>query len=143
MLNFLRFFRQQPLSQKIFFLIFLSAFTLLILGHDLLHKVTLAYQDFSYKCLNNGQIVEIVIKNRELQPKELILNRCDKLEITNQDKEPFKIALGEHENHLEYPDFEEKVLGRNENYQFLAKVSGKYKLHNHFNETIFTTIIIK
>ena len=78
-----------------------------------------------------------------VSPNTLVVNKCDEVTITNGTGEELIAAIGPHSHHTDYPGFTETPLRPGQTYSFRASQSGSFPIHDHDNESIAGTLIIK
>lgn len=94
-------------------------------------------------CLNKGVLHKLTIKDDAFDTTDLVVQRCDQIEVINQDNTARRIALGEHDHHIAYPGFKEASLGRGDSYTFTAFKAGHYHVHDHIHDEVESSIDIK
>lgn len=94
-------------------------------------------------CPTSGPTQVLSIQDNRFQPQTLTVERCDQVKIINLDNRVRDPALGEHDHHLAYPGFTEQELTQNESTTFTAGQSGTFRVHDHNDDTVEATLIIK
>lgn len=66
-------------------------------------------------------------------PRSVTIARCDELTVVNKTSGEFKLAIGAHNHHADYPGFSETTLQPGASYSFRAAKTGTYPIHDHDN----------
>jgi hypothetical protein len=93
-------------------------------------------------CSRYGQQHTAIITNGAFAPGSMTLAQCDQLKVTNKDNADYELAFGPHENHIEYPGFEETVLKTGESITINAVKAGTFPLHDHIRDKAVLTLTI-
>ena len=78
-----------------------------------------------------------------VSPKTLVVNKCDEITIANGTSAELIAAIGPHSHHAHYPGFTETPLQPGQTYSFRASQSGSFPIHDHDNESLAGTLVIK
>lgn len=82
-------------------------------------------------CAEIGSEHQVALDNDVFTPGSIELSRCDRVIVTNQGNLTYDLALGTHDEHIEYAGFERQMLRPGEYFTFNALQSGSYPLHDH------------
>lgn len=125
---------EKPIVQKALFLIF----SLLIIGfflrHFLIHQASKVNAKFIVECKAIGKENLIQIKNRTFNPPILKAKACEEVVIENLDNNLYRIAVGDHDKHINYPGYKETNLYPYQKYSFVLFALGKYEIHDHITD---------
>ncbi|HEU4914279.1 MAG TPA: hypothetical protein VFT16_02625 [Candidatus Saccharimonadales bacterium] len=94
-------------------------------------------------CPAIGKTRLLAIQGGSFGPGVLTVKRCDRIRVVNKDHAARLIALGEHDNHIDYPGFEEQALGNGDSFTFTANVAGRFHMHDHVHDDVEADIIIE
>jgi hypothetical protein len=95
------------------------------------------------ECAKIGQNHQLTVQSDAFSAKQLILNRCDTVTITNTGGEAYRLAFGSHEDLIEYPGFSMQNLRQNEYFVITARAAGTYQLHDHLRAKAHITLDIR
>lgn len=85
----------------------------------------------------------VAIHNDRFVPAQTNAKLCDTLTITNRDAHRRLIAFGQHDSHISYDGVSERLLGQNESLKVALINPGTYLLHDHANEAIKATFLVR
>lgn len=131
-----------PKEKNLFFL-FAAALIVLFGWHTFDHaKPSDAHgHDCSH---HQGKTIEVSMLEKEFSPKEITASRCDTIVFANKSQTLHQPALGAHPEHDHYPGFDdEHVLQPGEEYRFVLQEEGTFTFHDHLNEDMHGTLIVK
>jgi plastocyanin len=94
-------------------------------------------------CAAAGKTRTLTIQGGAFSPEVITVDRCDRIRVVNKDNAARLIALGEHDNHIDYPGFKEKSLGSGDSFTFTAHVTGRYHMHDHVHDNVEADITIR
>lgn len=83
-------------------------------------------------CQQPGRDHLVIIKQNAMHPARITAQLCDQLTIVNQDDRLRKIAFGEHDRHLAYDGFSEKLVRSGQQFSITFNRVGTYHFHDHF-----------
>ncbi len=83
------------------------------------------------------------INNDKVIPRTITAIKCDTLTFTNQDNKVRLIAFGPHENHVSYDGITERAIGLNQSFTITLINPGTYIFHDHLNENVKGSFIVK
>ncbi|HSW37719.1 MAG TPA: cupredoxin domain-containing protein [Candidatus Saccharimonadales bacterium] len=115
--------------------------TILHIYHASSHQSHSSQSSLASDC-TLGHTIIVNIQRGRFEPAIVQAKRCDKLEIVNQDNQVHEPAFGEHEHHLHYLGFQERVLRPQERNSFLLLERGQFDLHDHINEAIRGRLVV-
>lgn len=125
---------EKPIVQKVIFLIF----SLLIIGfflrHFLINQALKVNAKFIVACKAIGKENLIKIENRKFNPPTLKAKACEEVVIENLDNNMYRIAVGDHNKHINYPGHKETNLYPYQKYSFVLYALGKYEIHDHIKD---------
>lgn len=76
-------------------------------------------------------------------PSSVIAHRCDELTLTNSTQQVVIAAIGPHERHIHYAGFTETPLSPGGHYSFRLAQVGTFPLHDHEDDSLRATLLIK
>lgn len=88
-------------------------------------------------------VVRVDIAKNKFVPSTIVARRCDQLIITNLDNVAREPALGPHEHHIAYPGLTEKTLNEGQSNSFILYQTGSFLVHDHDDDTVVATLVIK
>ena len=94
-------------------------------------------------CQRVGKEYQLTLKNDVFEPNKLDIHQCDVIKIVNLDTQPFVLAFGVHNKHIEYPGFSEQRLEPNEFFALDAVQAGTYRMHDHLRDNAAVNITIR
>lgn len=114
-------------------------------GHN--HEQTSSYAAQSAATeVCSGQPVHtyrLTFNSRTITPAHITAKRCDELTIINNNDDVVVAALGPHEHHIHYPGFTETPLSHGQTYSFRLSETGSFPLHDHDNDSLRASLIVK
>lgn len=78
-----------------------------------------------------------------IEPSTVTVDTCDMVTIINKSGQEIVAAMGPHSHHIDYPGFVETPLKDGQAYTFRATESGQFPVHDHDNDTLTGTLIVK
>lgn len=87
-----------------------------------------------YACATLGATYNVALRDGRFLPSAVALKRCDRLLFTNQDARSYRLAVGKHESHIDYPGFYLSTLAPNKTQEFIGAKSGEYQIHDHLSD---------
>ncbi len=92
---------------------------------------------------NTANTQQLVVDEAGFRPAALSLNVCDYLTIINAGKKSHEVAFGPHENHLEYPGFDnDTAIKPGGTVTFQLTLPGDYEVHDHLDARLQGSISI-
>ena len=85
----------------------------------------------------------LTFEGKLLLPASISAERCDQLTVSNHDHSEHAIAFGPHEHHTPYPGFQEKDLAHGESTTFRLAKTGTFLVHDHDDDTIVGSLIVR
>jgi hypothetical protein len=110
--------------------------------------VVRAYSDKQYASLHEGCHQNqtnhlITIKNDKANPATFQAQRCETLTITNLDDVNREMAFGLHDDHVAYDGVLEKFLQKGESFTVNLIQTGSFRVHDHENDDVEATFVVK
>lgn len=102
-----------------------------------------SHKDASALCVGSARRYVVTIQNDTVTPARTQASRCDKLMIVNRDSKTREIAFGVHDRHVAYGGVFERVLRKGESFTFELKQTGEYLFHDHFQDEVAGTFIVR
>jgi hypothetical protein len=93
-------------------------------------------------CSRIGKTHVLYIKNDQFAKSQYVVPICDTIMLVNLDTQPYLLAFGTHEKHIEYPGFPSAIISQNESLSFAAVQDGHYHLHDHLRDQAVTDVVI-
>lgn len=84
----------------------------------------------------------ITISNDVVMPKITLSAKCDTLTIVNRDNQARLIAFGNHDHHVVVDGVEQRYLTKNQSFTIVLSETGKYTIHDHYQDEIQATFVV-
>ena len=127
---------EKPTIQKILFLIFSLAIIGFFFRHFLMNQASKINSKFIVECQSIGKENTLKIENKKFNPPVLKAKACEEVVIENLDNQAYRIAIGDHDKHINYPGYRETNLVPFQKYSFILYALGKYEIHDHIKDEI-------
>ncbi len=85
----------------------------------------------------------VTIYNNRVTPLTTTAKLCDTITIINKDPATRLIAFGVHDKHESYDGIEEKLLKSNKSFTFTLDETGKFLFHDHDDDSVRGTFIVR
>lgn len=86
---------------------------------------------------------DLVFNETDVSSSSISLDKCDQVTVKNNAPELVEVAMGPHDHHTNVEGFEETALKNGEAYSFRLAQSGTYLIHDHDNEKLAATIVVR
>ncbi|MBI3572838.1 MAG: hypothetical protein HY092_01405 [Candidatus Kerfeldbacteria bacterium] len=110
--------------------------------HLILHAINTT-KVAAIPCPSLRETVSWKIHDGRFEPPTLTVSRCQTVKILNQDSVSRDPAFGPHPKHIVYGDFHERLLRPGQANSFTASITGTYPAHDHLEETVAGTMVVR
>ncbi len=84
-----------------------------------------------FACKTIGQNHELYLQHDTFSTTKLSIKQCDTVTVINLDDSLYNLAFGVHDQHIDYPGYNQQILSYNESLKIDALEAGTYTLHDH------------
>lgn len=98
--------------------------------------------EVSVECTQYGVDHQVIAQSNTMSPTKLNAKLCDSITITNKDNKSRKFSFGEHDDHVTYAGFTEKIVPANGSLNFVLNKTGSYIIHDHYQEEVELKFVV-